>query len=358
MSNRLKSFMPTMGTGPRSSEALNYEQARDAMQAILEGSFEPATFGGFMVAERWKGQEPEELAGFLDELRSRDQHFCRPTREDVVDVAGRFDGKVNTVNTDLASSIVAAACGVAIVTHAGRDVPTKHGTTLIDVAEALGWSAAPPMDDVERALDELGFAYANASVYAPHLHDLLSLRAELGVRCFLNTLESMMNPAGASTHVGSFYHLPYARRVCETFDRSRTAHPNRVLMIQGMEGQTELRPGVSMIGVSEDGTFEDREIRADDLELDFDRDRLEAEGPDPEQSARRLVEVLSGEDVPEAYRNSVLLNAAVKLLAGGAVEDLQEGRDRAEASVQSGEAWDFFNTLEEPFSRERTRETV
>jgi len=351
MNNVLKSFMPKMGTGSRSSEPLTYEESREAMESILDGDAEPATFGAFTVAERWKGQEPEELAGFLDEIRSRGEYFIEPDRDDIIDVAGRFDGKSKSINTDFVSSIVAAACGTSVFTHSGRDIPTQEDTTLLDIAEEFGWTPPPAMVLVKDSLEEHGFAYANQSEYAPDLESIRSLRADLGVRTFINTIESMVNPSGATRHVGSFYHLPYARRICETFNQSQTMQLAKVIMIQGIEGQTEFRPGVSMLGISTNGSFEDREIATSDLGLDFDRDELESEGASAEVSAERMIEYLRGNPISEAYEKNVLLNASVKLFAAGTVESLDEGQDRARDVVESGEALDFFKTVEEVFER-------
>jgi len=349
MSVSVKELMATMGTGPRSSDPLTYKQARAAMAQILGNDVKPATFGGFMVAERWKGQEPEELAGFLDEIRSRNEVRYSPERSDYLDIAGRFDGKSKSVNTDLASSILTAAAGVAVFTHAGQKVPTQQATTLIDVIGALKWNIHPSQKQVETALDEFGFAYAHQEDYAPQLAALRSQRADLGVRCFLNTIESMANPANASIHVGSFYHLPFAKRVCDTFERLETDSPEKIVMIQGIEGQTELRPGVSVIGLRNGDEFQDQEIRAKEFNLNFQRGELEPDAS-PSYSAQLLRDFFN-QSTPGPYQKSVLLNATVKLWASGQFDNHNQAKKRAMESLETGEAKQFFQSLEGRFSR-------
>ena len=348
MSASLKDLMSTMGTGPRSSDPLTYQQAKEAMSQILEKEVQPATFGGFMVAERWKGQETEELAGFLDEIRSRNKITFNPERTDYLDIAGRFDGKNKTPNTDLASSILTAAAGVSVFTHSGQDVPTQQATTLIDVIEALGWVVHPSQNQVENALDELGFAYAHQDDYAPQLAALRGQRADLGVRCFLNTLESMVNPANAPIHVGSFYHLPFAKRVCDTFELLKTDSPERIVMIQGIEGQTELRPGVSVLGLQDETGFRDQEIHAKDFDLDFQREEL---GPDASaRNSATLLRDFFNRSAPAAYRKSVLLNTTVKLWASGQFKNPEQAQEQATQTLKSGKAQKHFESLEERFS--------
>lgn len=352
MDTTLKQFMSTMGTGPKSSDDLSYTEARRATNAIFDDSLKPATFGAFMVAARWKGQTTEELAGGLDHIREEHTRFIRTSRDFHLDVSGRFDGKVSSVNTGLAASILTAACGVPVFTHTGRKVPTKKGTTFLDVLEVLGLPVRPDPDTSRRALDDVGFSYSAQSVYAPELADLRALRSDLGVRSFLNTIESMVNPSNAPVHVGSFYHLAFASRVCGTFERCESQSPDRVTMIQGIEGQTELRSGDCLIATGAGGDLEDVEHNSGDYGLSFTRADLEEIGPTPETGAELLKRLVRGESVPPAYRESVLWNTTARLLAADAVDSVRDGIERAREILESGRLATFWEDIEEVFNRD------
>lgn len=352
MVESLKDFMPKMGTGTRSSEDLSYEEAHEAMGFILDEMIDPVTFGAFTVAERWKSQSPDELAGFLDQIRETDLREFETQVDRLVDVSGRFDGKVDSVNTELAGSILASVAGASIVTHTGRNVPTQEGTTFLDILDSIGWETAPSPELSLEALNEAGFSYSNTAVYAPDLDQLRSLRRSLGVRCFLNTIESMVNPFGATRHVGSFYHLEYAKRVCDTFDRTETMKPERILMIQGVEGQTELRPGDCVMGEWDNGEFIEHDLHTDDLGLGFDRESLESVSAAPEDSADLLVDFVEGDDVPDFYRESVQLNAACRLYVAGEVDSIETGLHEAASYSGGPELEATWQTLEAIFSRE------
>lgn len=352
MSALLKEFMGTMGTGPKSSNDLNYTQAREAMESLLDESLNPTTFGAFAVAERWKGQSVDELAGFLDQLKDQTVRHLDPDRNFYLDVSGRFDGKVRSVNTDLPASVIAVAAGVPVFTHSGRDVPTQEGTTLLDVLDELGLPPNPSLNTSEKALDEIGLSYSAQSVYAPELAAVRPLRRHLGVRCFLNTIESMLNPANAPVHVGSFYHLSFASRVCETFEHSEHGIPERVVMIQGIEGQTELRSGDCLIAKWTAEGLEDREVDSREYGLEFDRDDLEEIGPTAEKSAELMERLLNGEQVPEPYRESVLWNTGIRLMAGEEVESLGDGLKLAKETLSSGSPKKIMEDLRRVFDRE------
>lgn len=349
MVESLKDFMPKMGTGSRTSEDLNYSEGREAMALLLDDTVDPTSFGAFTVAERWKGQTPEELAGFLDEIRGNHRTVTDVDVGNFLDVSGRFDGKVDSVNTEFAGSLLAVAGGARIVTHTGRNVPTQEGATFLDLLDSLGWPVEPSLDRSREALAETGFTYTNPAVYAPALDDRRDLRRSLGVRCFLNTIESMTNPFGAPVHVGSFYHLSYASRVCDTFDRSETQSPERILMIQGIEGQTELRPGDCLMAEWRDGELIEHDLHTDDMGLNFDRKDLEEIGADPARSAELLVDLVEGNRVPEAYRESVTLNAGCRLYAADEVESFEEGLERARRTLEDGKLEETWSNLEDVF---------
>ncbi len=349
---RLRDLMSTMGTGPRSSEPLTYGQARSAMDQLL-GDPPPVTFGGFLVAQRWKGEEVEELAGFLDELRSGSVRFFDPGLDRHLDVAGRFDGKLKTPNTDWPANLLAAAAGLPVFVHGGQDVPTKPGgVTFLDVLEEWGWEPRPSLETSRRSLEELGFGYAHQATYSPELEALRGYRSELGVRSFFNTLESMVNPSRAPIHLGSFYHLPYAKRVCEVYDRCEVTSPSSVVMVQGIEGQPEVRPRSCVVARWRKGQLTDRTVESEQLGVDFRREKLENIGSAPSVSADLARDLLTGGSVPEPYRHSVLLNGAVRLWAGEDVETVAAGVERMRTTLANSAPARLLKELEEVYRRE------
>lgn len=348
--DRLRDLMSRMGTGPRSSEPLDYTRARFAMAQLLEDAH-PVTFGAFLVAQRWKGEEVEELSGFLDELGSNTVGFD-PDLDGFLDVAGRFDGKLKSPNTDLPANLLVATAGLPVFAHSGQDVPTKPGgVTFLDVLEEWGWNPQPSLETARRSLEELGFGYAHQATYAPKLEELRAPRSRLGVRSFLNTIESMLNPARAPLHLGSFYHLPYAKRVCEVFQRSESPSPSGIVMVQGIEGQPELRPRSCVVARWRGGELADRTVNAGEFGLDFSREQLEELGPSPRVSARLARDLLTGRTVPDPYRRSVTLNGAVRLWAGENVSTVEAGVERMRSTLESPAPARLLRGLEEVYRR-------
>jgi anthranilate phosphoribosyltransferase len=224
--------------------------------------------------------------------------------------------------------------------------------TFLDVLEVIGWEAEPSPQQSLEALETAGFTYSNPAVYAPELDGLRNLRRSLGVRCFLNTIESMMNPLGARRHVGSFYHLSFATRVCDTFERCESQSPTNILMIQGIEGQTELRPGDCLMAEWKNGELIEHDLHTSDLNLDFTREDLETIGADPDDSAELLKDLIQGESVPEPYRESVLLNAGCRLYAADEVDSFEGGIRTAQQALDDGKLQKTWSNLEDVFRNE------
>lgn len=328
----LKELMNHVGSGPKSAEDMTYSQSSQAFASVLEGGYDDTTLGAFWLANRWKRNTPEELAGFLDAMRER-VRTAEPS-VDPVDCGANYDGKRSTALLGVAAGVVAAAAGTPVVVHSGDRVPTHEGATYKHVLDDLGVRTELSPGESRDMVDDTGFGYYYQPSFNPAVHGLLPRRREMGVRTFVNTVETMANPAGADVHLGSFYHLAFARKVVDAFDRSEV-EVDRVIMFQGLEGYDDVRPGYTKVA-EWSGDFSDYEIRTGDYGMDFGREDLEV-GDVPRDSARITREVLAGER-RDGFRDAVLLNAALRIYARGDASTLEDGLDSAESAVESGDA--------------------
>ncbi|MEA2265610.1 MAG: anthranilate phosphoribosyltransferase, partial [Solirubrobacteraceae bacterium] len=97
-----------VGTGVRGSRDLTFDEAREAMEALLTGQATSAQAGAFLVAMRIKGESSAELAGFAQALRDSCR-ACEPaTGRPLVACAGAYDGVADAPHLSLAAAVVAA----------------------------------------------------------------------------------------------------------------------------------------------------------------------------------------------------------------------------------------------------------
>ena len=205
------------------------------------------------------------------------------------------------------------------------------------------------LDPAESAdmVDDHGFGFYYQPAFNPAVEDLIGRRRQMGVRTFVNTIETLANPAGASVHLGSFYHLPFAKKVTDTFERSTHHDLDRVIMFQGMEGYDDIRPGYTKVAEwnasGGETDFTDYEIETAEYGMDFESEDLEVDDVAAD-SAAITEDVLAGER-EDHFADAVALNAAFRIYARRDVDDLDEGLDVAREAIESGAAADVLEDL-------------
>ena len=81
-----------VGSGHKSADDMTREQAREALQRILAGEPDHTTLGAFWLANRWKRNNAEELAAYVDVMREESVQTAEP-EADPVDCGANYDGK-------------------------------------------------------------------------------------------------------------------------------------------------------------------------------------------------------------------------------------------------------------------------
>ncbi|WP_135821178.1 anthranilate phosphoribosyltransferase [Halostella litorea] len=331
-----------VGSGYKSAEDMTREQAREAFQRILGDEPDPTTLGAFWLANRWKRNTPEELAAYTDVMVEESVERAEPDA-DPVDCGANYDGKGDTAILGVAAGIVAAGAGTPVVAHSGDRVPTQKQDAYKHVLDELGVCTELGLGESADMVDDTGFGFYYQPVFNPGVHDLYDRRDRMGVRVFVNTIETLANPANADVHLGSFYHLAFATKVVDTFAEMETESPERVIMFQGMEGYDDIRPGYTKVaewngddGGSDGDGFDDYEIETPEYGMAFEEADLEVDDVAAD-SAAITEEVVAGER-SDGFADAVALNAAFRIYARGDADSLEEGLEQARAAVDDGSA--------------------
>jgi len=111
---------------------------------------------------------------------------------------------------------------------------------------------------------------------------------------------------------------------------------HRALLVNGSDGFDELTTtGVSHVAELNEGNIKTYEINPEKLGLKLSKfDDLI--GGDPEQNAKKIINLLEGEKGP--YRDIVLLNSSAALYVDGKVKNLKDGISMSENSIDNGNA--------------------
>lgn len=324
-------------------EALDDATVERAFGAILDGALTAAQIAGLLVALRAKGETAGEIAAATRALRARAVTLpvALPPGTPLLDTCGTGGDGAHTFNVSTVSAIVLAACGAKVAKHGNRAVSSRAGSA--DLLEALGIrieGAAPEFDDqLARSLEQVGITF----LYAPRHHGALRhaapVRRELGVRTLLNLLGPLANPAGATHQLLGVFDDRRRATLASVLARLGAA---RAWVVHGVasagapRGLDEVSTeGPTRVTVLDAGALSEREIVPEDAGLA--RVPLAAlAGGDAHDNAAIAHAVLGGEPVPA--RTAVVLNTACALVVAGVAADLREGRERAEAALDRGDA--------------------
>ncbi|SFR51948.1 anthranilate phosphoribosyltransferase [Halogeometricum limi] len=332
-----------VGTGTKSAEDMTREQATEAMRRILAGEPDHTTLGAFWLANRWKHNVAEELAAYAD-VMTEHVEYAEPDA-DPVDCGANYDGKGKTAILGAAAGIVAAGAGTPVVVHSGDRVPTQKQDAYKHVLDELGVRTELSPQESADQVDDTGFGFYYQPEFNPAIHALFERRDAMGVRTFVNTIETIANPANADVHLGSFYHLAFAKKIVDTFEQSETLGPRRVVMFQGMEGYDDIRPGYTKVGESTDGEFTDFEIETAEYGMDFANEDLEVNPDDVAGDSAAITEAVVTGDRTDHFADAVALNAAFRIYAREDADDLDEGLEMARESIDSGAAEAVLDNL-------------
>jgi anthranilate phosphoribosyltransferase len=326
-----------VGSGHKSADDMDRAQAREAMQRILDGEPDHTTLGAFWLANRWKRNTPEELAAFVDVMRETSVETATP-QVDPVDCGANYDGKGRTAILGVAAGVVAAAAGTPVVVHSGDRVPTQKQDAYKHVLDELG--VETDLDPAESAdmVDDTGFGFYYQPRFNPGIDALWGRRDQMGVRSFVNTVETLANPANADVHLGSFYHLAFAVKMTETLQHAESQDVSRTLFFQGMEGYDDVRPGTTVVAEWNQGDDEldDFEIETAEYGMDFESEDLGVEDVATESAA--ITEAVVAGERDDQFADAVALNAALRIYAREDVDSIRDGLDETRAAIDDGSA--------------------
>ena len=338
-----------VGSGHKSADDMSRAQSREAFQRILDGEPDHTTLGAFWLANRWKRNTPTELGAYVDVMAEESVVTAEPDA-DPVDCGANYDGKGRSAILGVAAGVVAAAAGTPVVVHSGDRVPTQKQDAYKHVLDELG--VRTELDPTESAdmVDDVGFGFYYQPAFNPGIDALFHRRDNMGVRCFVNTVETLANPAGASVHLGSFYHLPFAKKMVRTLLESETTSLERALFFQGMEGYDDVRPGETVVAEwpvagddSDDEDIADFEIRTGEYGMDVTSDDLAVEDVAGD-SAAITEAVLTGERT-DGFADAVALNAALRIYAREDADSIEDGLQQARTAIDDGSAAEALAAL-------------
>jgi len=337
--DQMRTYLRTIGQGPRAGRDLTREEATAALGLILDGEATPAQAGAFLLLQRYKGESVDELLGFVDAYRAR-ASLIRPAVEGLLDIGSPYDGRKKSIVVSPASAIVVAAAGAPVVLHGEKDVGPKHGVAVGDVLEALGLDVVAEPAAVQGATESHGLGYMRQSRFVPAAYAAHELREEVALRTLFASVEKIANIAAARYNIVGIAHLPYKDKMLAVADANSF---ERVLVVQGIEGNEDVptsRPCRAFL--REGGETTELTIDASDYGLEA-ATKEEMAGGEARHNAEIAESIFGG--AKGAYRDLIVLNAGVRLWLAERAPDIAAGIDLARETIDSGAAAEKLEAL-------------
>ncbi len=329
----------------RAGQDLEPDAAQILFAQMLDGALSPAQMQDVLVALAEKGESLSEISAAVAAMRAR--MIKATVRSNAIDVCGTGGDGAHTLNISTAVALVVAAAGVPVAKHGNKAASSSSGAS--DVLSALGVNISAPQAVVERCVNELGLGYFAAPLYHPALAALAPIRKAIGRRTIFNLLGPMCNPANVTRQMVGIA-APDKMRVYA--DVLLAQGSDRLVIVHGDGGLDEISPsGETQLLYAGRHPESGAAIVSDVVALapeDFGMTRTPLSalsGGTPAQNALALRQLLHG--ASGAYRDTVLMNAAIALGLGAEDDDeddasggvtLREGLDRAAEAIDSRRA--------------------
>ncbi len=316
---------------------LTTEEAKEAMSLIMSGDASPAQIAGFAIALKQKGETPEEVAGFVEAMRSHSvQLDLGEYADEAVDGCGTGGDGANTFNISTAASIVVAATGIPVAKHGNRSVSSKCGSA--DLLAGLGANIDPGPETVHRNITEVKFGFMFAPRFHPAMKHAAVPRRDLAIRTVFNILGPMTNPAGVKRQVIGVFNREVMYLIAEVLALLGAHH---VLVAHSRDGLDEfsITAPTDYIEVKS-GWIAKGTLSCEDVGLP-ERYPGVLEGGDVEFNKKLLMDILNGRE--SAYRDAVLLNAGAMIYVAAKAKSIADGVVKAAGAIDSGAAKELLD---------------
>lgn len=323
-------------------EILTREEARQALEYILDEKVSHLQTAAFLTALRTRGEHSEELIGMLDVMKARMKPVaCSDSK--AVDVCGTGGDGSGSFNISTAAGLVAAAAGVTVAKHGNRAVSSRSGSA--DLLSAVGISIDAPIPILEYCLEKLKFAFLFAPAHHPAMKAVAPVRRELGMRTVFNLLGPLANPARVKRQLVGVFHQRWLRPIAETL---QAAGAVRALVVHSEEGWDEISAVQPTKFIElKNGTLHEGKIIPRELRLNTEEIK-EPRGGDADENAEHLKALAANREL--SLLPWVAVNAGAAIYLAERTDSIAEGCEVAADTIRNGKLAKLIEELKKQHS--------
>jgi anthranilate phosphoribosyltransferase len=230
-------YIKEIGRGAQGARDLSSDDARQLYAAILDGGVPDLELGAILLALRVKGEALEEMLGFLAAADERTHHLETPHGRVRPVVLPSYNGARKEANLTPLLALLLQRFGVPVLIHGLLEGFGR--VTSGYILRELGIMPATTTHQAQTMLQEKGLAFVPLSAIAPGVHNLLALRARMGVRNSAHSLVKMLNPFDdEAVIVAPATHPDFI----DLMRNMLLARGERAILLRGTEGEPFANP--------------------------------------------------------------------------------------------------------------------
>jgi anthranilate phosphoribosyltransferase len=290
-------------------------ESKTVMEQIMSGDTSPVKMSAYLIALRQKGESVDEILGSAQAMREKLRRINH-RQEKLVDNCGTGGDGSGTFNISTTTTFsVSSQCGSA------------------DLLQALGVDITLTPEQVGKCIDEIGLGFMFAPALHPAMKEVAPIRKELACRTIFNILGPLTNPAFATHQMIGVFDVSYAERLALVTQRLGI---KKAFIVHNLKGVDELTTaGLNLVVTASNDTASN--INIDPRQYGFEECTLnDLKGGDAKENAGITISILGGEKSPRG--DTVVLNAAVGLMAAEVVDKVEDGIKIANECIASGKA--------------------
>ena len=172
-------------------ETLTREQTHDILLGITRQEFNDSQIAALLMALQTRGVTVDELLGLRDGLLETGRRVDLDGYN-TLDIVGTGGDGNNTFNISTCAAFVIAGAGYKVTKHGNGASTSVSGASTVLEAHGVKFTSDP--DLLRRSLDETGFCYFHAPLFAYGMKFVGPVRRALGVPTCFNLLGPLVNP--------------------------------------------------------------------------------------------------------------------------------------------------------------------
>lgn len=307
--------------------SLTRGQTHYIMMNIIEQKYTTEQIVALLMGLQTKGVTPDEILGFRDALMETRTpvEFEDRNALDIVGTGG--DGK-NSFNISTCACFVVAGAGYKVAKHGNGSATSVSGAS--NVLEGHGVRFTNDNGELNRSLNECGFAYMHAPLFANGMKHVAPARKAIQIPTIFNLIGPLVNPSAPQNQMLGVANLKQMRLYSLVYEQIGTNYG----IVSSIDGYDE-------ISLTSDFKVKTRQLESvispEDLGMPRQSQKSIYGGETREEAMRIFDNVLENKATTE-QKNVVIANAAyaIKML-----DPSKSGEDciaMARESIESGKA--------------------